>query len=156
MEGNELADLQNRLTADAIPVTTYVLPEHLEFARSWWPADSIRTTGSGTGMGMGMVEWRWDGRFVGLRLTLSTSAPDLLVYFVPPAGTGDEPRGGAELLADDAVLLGSFDGVEAQFFELPALPVMDGSRAVLYSLAHGRIVSSWSFGGMATVESRGD
>lgn len=57
--------------------------------------------------------------------------PELLLYWIPGAFTGDE-------LPDDARLLGRVTGTHAQRFASPA----NGGSLVVYSLGHGAIVAS--------------
>jgi len=140
MEAEQLAGLDRRVQRHEIPDYTYEQPAHREFAATWWSGEPLTTGGA--------VEWRWDGRFIGVRRMARVLAPDLLVYLA--AGPHDVG------LPSDAVLLGAFDGVGEQYFELPGLPVPSGSRALLYSLAHAEVVATWDLGGMATSESVGD
>ena len=69
-------------------------------------------------------------RLARLRPLRPISDPDLLVYWIPAAGSSVE----------SGVLLGTFDGRRPQTYELPSAAATGGGSIALYSLAHGEML----------------
>jgi len=107
------------------------------------PASDRNTLDLGSSPGPNVSSTLWASeRIVELTTRAAIDHPDVLVYWIPSAGSG----AGSAALPADARLLGPLGGVGTRRFRLPPDGQLAGSRLILFSLGHGTRVTTIPLG----------